>query len=181
MDARTASITAQVAAKIAADLSSTPAEYAACIEGIHQDLVDRSEKGLTEQPAADPFAAAQANVATVFGAPAANPFPPVAAPTPFVQPAATGGDKNAAKWADLIANRDNWWDNRAQGGTSITGGGKPDFRHKTAKDEQDRPVGLWLVDNKYGKHAPDAVFQALGLTAPGAAPVATAPGLPDPF
>lgn len=189
MDARTASITAQVAAKIAADLATEPSQYFVILEQVHADLVKRSTMGVTEAaapvaavPAAlpDPFAQATANVVAAFPQAAAVPAQP------------TGADlsTNEGKWADWLANRDNWYDNRDKGDTSQSGGTKPDFRHKEAKDAKGYNIGAWLIDKRYGKHAPDAVFQALGLTPPAPQPTVSAPanfaptpapGLPAPF
>lgn len=195
MDARTASIIAQVAVKAAAQLASNIGEYQQILPLIHEDLISRSTLGVTEQapapaaaPLVDPFAGvapapqalqqAQANVVAAF--------PGAVVPA---QPTGANLGTLEGRWADYMANPSNWWDNRDKGDTSQSGGIKPDFRHKNAKDDQGRAVALWLVDNKYGKHAPAAVFTSLGLTPPGAAPVAAAggfaptpaPGLPDPF
>lgn len=87
-------------------------------------------------------------------------------------------------WNDLLANPDDWWNNTGDGGTTISGGNKPDFKHKHLK-KGDWPIGLFLVSKKYGKTAPDEVFAKFGLqkpamwAVPGGRPASPVPGSDD--
>ena len=186
MNPKDAMILAQTAAKCAAKIYTGTGDttgYAVAVEQIHLDLLNRIGRG------ADALETATANVQAGF------PQAQVQAPTPALAPAAaaapsapaisTGNDKEDAMWADLLAHPENWYNNIQDGSTSYTGGAKPDFRHKTIVDDSGNKAALWLVSRKFGRQAPDAVFQALGLTPPGAvqqvapafgaAPVSAAP------
>lgn len=102
-----------------------------------------------------------------------------------VAPAAPSGDDEL--WQYFVQNRDEFWDNRDQGDTTISGGSKPDFRAKDLVDKSGRKQGLFLVSRKFGKQAPDYVFEALGVPVPGqqaavpAATTAAPPAAPNPF
>jgi hypothetical protein len=201
MNTNDARIIAQVAAAAAATIHSGTGDttgYVATVEMIQADLLARAATGATEAapgivPLGQPIVtglgavpvvsptAAIANVqagfpgATVQPAPVAVVAPPAAVGgLPFPT---TGNDQEDKMWADLIANQANWYNNITDGGTSYTGGTKPDFRHKTAENAKGDKFALWLVSRRYGRTAPDAVFAALGLSNPGAvAPVPAATG-----
>lgn len=69
-------------------------------------------------------------------------------------------------WDYYLANPGEFWDNRDRGDTSITGGNSPDFRARDLLDKTGRPKGLFLVSRRFGRTAPDKVFQALGIAKP---------------
>jgi len=81
------------------------------------------------------------------------------------------------RWKSMFENPNDWYDNRGDAKASMNGGNGPDFRHKTAKRNQGDKynIGLFLMDRKYGKHAPDWVWQQLGMNPPGQAPAQPAP------
>ena len=192
MNPKDALILAQVAAKAAATVHAGTGDmttYPQTVETIHADLLARASRGVTTLQA-ETMETAVANVAAVFAPPDPVLPPPAQFPAPAPAPVApaqsTGNDKEDAMWADLVAHPDNWWNNIQEGGTSYTGGAKPDFRHKTAVDSKGNKVALWLVSRRYGRVAPDYVFSAFGYEKPGAvqqvpAANATAPATPDPF
>ena len=184
------SIVAQVAAKCAAQIHSGTGDttaYAATVDLIHKDLTTRIEVAQLEAQST-----LQQAVATTVGAfPGASIVQPQQTPVdvtlqsmglptqPSTPPiASTGNDQEDAAWADLLANPGNWYNNIQDGGTSYTGGAKPDFRHKTAVNSKGDKFALWLVSRRYGRTAPEGVFVALGLANPGVAaqPVAQATG-----
>lgn len=197
MNSNDARIIAQVAAAAAATIHSGTGDttgYAATVEAIQTDLLARVDRGVTEElpgivPLQHPVAVtperAVANVQAGFpGATevAAAPAPvPVAAGGAVPLMPTTGNQQEDAAWADLLANPGNWYNNISDGGTSYTGGTKPDFKHKTALNTKGDRFPLWLVSRRFGRTAPEAVFAALGLTNPGATdpvPPATA-GFPQ--
>lgn len=83
---------------------------------------------------------------------------PVAAATPM---------KEDELWQYFVQNQDEFYDNRGEGDTTVSGGSKPDFRAKNLLDKSGRKQGLFLVSRKYGKQAPDFVWEALGQQPPG--------------
>lgn len=102
-----------------------------------------------------------------------------------VSPASPRNDDEL--WQYFVQNQDAFWDNRSEGDTTVSGGSKPDFRAKDLVDKSGRKQGLFLVSRKFGKQAPDYVWQALGVQPPGqaavapAATTATPPPAPNPF
>lgn len=80
-------------------------------------------------------------------------------------------------WADVVSNPDNWYDNRAQGDTSVNGGNRPDFRSKKIKNQKGQPVGLFLK-GKFG-NAPQWVFERLYGPASQAPQATTGPAAPQ--
>ncbi|HEX7099321.1 MAG TPA: hypothetical protein VF377_08760 [Acidimicrobiia bacterium] len=66
-----------------------------------------------------------------------------------------------ARWRDLFAHPDDWWNNTKDPRASINGGKGPDFRYK----HDDNVPGLWLK-GKFGP-APAWVFERLGIPFPG--------------
>ena len=114
-----------------------------------------------------PMAQAQQNVVQGFpGATVAPQAPAVIPQTGALHPASTKEEQ----WRDLLANPGAWYDNRAKGDTTISGGKKPDFRHKQIEDDKGRKLGLFLV-SQWG-NAPDYVWQHFGMAPPAAAPPA---------
>jgi hypothetical protein len=166
-------IAAQTAAKVAGEiLAGSGADQntvAAYIRTVYEQIVALapiSDTPASPAPAPVPVAAppvsmqqAQQNVMAAF--PQATPVPVQQAPQP--QQGLHPGSTTKELWADLINNRNNWWDNRQQGDTSIAGGQKPDFRHKSLEKDGNK-VALWL-NGKFGP-APDWVWQGLGLQPP---------------
>lgn len=173
MDTKSASIVAQTAAKVAAQIFTGTGDtggYLAAIEAVHSDLVSRQVKGVVADISQQPQTMQQATQNVVQAFPQAQPV------TQF------------DPWQDLLQHPDQWWDNRDQGDTTISGGSRPDFRHKTLKDDQGRPKALFMVDNKWGKHAPPNVFAHYGHPYPGQQPqqqqavnAAPVPPPPAPF
>jgi len=181
MNTKDAMIIAQVAAKVAGNIHAGTGDttgYAATVDLVQNDLLLRAARGVTEAtpptpvPAAITPAVATANVVEAFPQAQVAPIAPqpavaplAATPLPFPS---TGNDNDDKMYADLIANPDNWWNNINDGGTTYTGGIKPDFRHKTAVNAKGDKLAIWLVSRKYGRVAPDLVFTTLGLQNPGA-------------
>lgn len=176
MNNKDASIIAQVAGKIAATLFQGTGDvtgYQAAVEFVHTDLLARQGRGVdvVTSTVPDTVATAFPNATTVTTA-----------------PAATDTD---ALWNDILTNPENWWNNTGDGDTTVSGGKRPDFRHKTLKDDQGRQKGMFMVDTRWGKHAPPAVFEYVGVPYPSAQPAApqaaqpagvpTPPPVPTPF
>jgi hypothetical protein len=177
MDEKQTTIIIQVAAKIAADLTVAFAEqveeYPQFLDRVQDDLMARIEDAIAKRAANTPQV--QQQFAPGTPAYASNviqgAFPgaqqvagyPQQAPS---QSAPTQGLTKDQMWADVINNPDNWFNNLTDPQAGINGGTRPDFRHKTMVNQRGRKVGLYLVDTKYGKHAPKFVFDHFGLPYP---------------
>lgn len=185
MNKKDAQILAQVAAKAAADLYSGTGDlssYLVARQQIQTDLLEAlgSIPVDPDAPLAPAHLLPQQPAAPV--APAAPQAPaPVAVATQNLQqggiavtPVQPQTDDDF--WLHLVNNRDDWWDNRDRGDTTIFGGNSPDFRSKSFNDKNGKPKSMFLVSRRFGKMAPDFVFQALGIAKPSleAQPVAQA-------
>lgn len=177
------SIVAQTAAKAAAELfrgTAAVPEMLGAIEQIEAKIFELTSKreGATQQVPQTMDQAAQ-NVTQQFpqAQVVSNPQPTV----PQAQGSDGGVSDNEQRlWADLVNNPGNWYDNRSDGDTSISGGNKPDFRHREWTNQKGYKIGLYLVSRRFGRRAPDWVFQHFGLpipdvTAQQQVPAATAP------
>ena len=153
MDARDASILAQVSAKVAGDICSSSGDidkYLSTIEAVHNDLLDRCGTAVVQAT----FQGTTPVVAT-----------PTPGPTPQVQTGPISADSSEeAKWQDaLVSNPDNWFNNT----TDKKNPAGPDFRHKNIKDGGGQfNIGLWLTSDKFKTRAPDWVFAQLGMDIP---------------
>jgi hypothetical protein len=190
MDDRSDSIVAQTATKAAATLFAGTQDVVGMIAAaaeINADIVARTSHFKTAPAVPTPapaIAAPPVQVAPVQQV-AVSPVAVLAqaglATTPVAPAVAPQGDD--ALWADLVANPTNWWNNTGDGDTTISGGNRPDFKHKDLKTPDKtgtpRPVALFLVSRRFNKTAPDAVFVAFGLAKPDlsqpAIPAATTP------
>lgn len=188
MDEKSASILAQVAAKVTAEISDNLEEYLLNINAVHNDLLNRVREGMTPE--------VPANVVPLQ-APAQTPnFPPTVPTAQSVMNQATENvvagmpgtqvthslDTIEERWADVFNNPDSWYNNLGDERSSINGGSSPDFKHKTLRDNQGRGIGVWLVNRRYGRTAPDWVFQKLQIAKPQLGPPQVArPGTGEPF
>ena len=176
MEAREASIVAQVAAKAAADLCSGTGDtnaYLDAVETIHNDLVDRIGTGA---PAASaPVAAAPAPVAVapisiaqeqaasnvVTGAFPGSEAQYVPGPPQVI----TADSKGTALWEDAVYHHPADWKVWRSDKSSASGGRAPDVSHENVENNGNK-LAFWLVDSKYpNKSAPKWVWDGLGLQA----------------
>jgi len=174
MDGKQTTIIIQVAAKIAADLTIAFAdsidEYPQFLDHVQEDLMGRIEAAIATQVVNAPQAPAPGTPAyasnVIQGAfPGAQQVAGYPQQAPSQSAPAQGLTKDQM-WADVVNNPDNWYNNLADPQSGVNGGTRPDFRHKTMVNQRGRKVGLYLVDTKYGKHAPKFVFEHFGLPYP---------------
>lgn len=124
-----------------------------------ENLIDAVFPGTTQAPSESfPVATvAPISAAPSYVQPAVAPQIQGYGPAPI--PGAADGDPAVgALWQDLIANRNDWHDNRRDK-RSAAG---PDFRHKSRKNNPGDKynVGLWLNDKKNPSWVPQALANA---------------------
>ncbi len=170
MDARESSIVAQVAAKVAGDIcsgSADPTLYLTTVETVHNDLIDRiASSASTPSAPVPPVAAPTAPTpgAPIAVAPEAQAVQVVQAAFPGATAAIHADSPMDELLADAAAHPENWNFYPDSPKSSCNGGTSPDMRHKTIK-KGNYGLGVWLVDKKFGKHAPHNMWQSLGFTA----------------
>ena len=195
MDDKSLLIISQVAAKAAAEICQgkgmdavTGGDYIAASELIFADILDHA--GLMVNPSKDPAQAAEDIVAAAFTAPGGE------APTrvnqddiPIGSPIPTQGasghvpsaPKEITEKSSMIEmledaifhNPDDWkfWDSEK---STVNGGTSPDLTHESLKNSKGYKLGVFMVDNKYGKNtAPEWAFIEKGWQKQYAAQVAS--------
>lgn len=178
--AREASIIAQTAAKVAAQVYAGTGDlhgYLDAVKTIHDDIIARA----TAKTPTDALVTA----VSVTGTSGVPQNPQAVAQQPTMQQAVdsvnavfgiTSASPEDDLWADVFNNPQDWWDNHTDPSRStLAGGNGPDFRHKTL-EKNGRNLGLWLYSRRYNRSAPDFVFQKLGV----ANPATLAQGNPPP-
>ena len=180
------SIIAQVAGKIAGNICHGKgyaglAEYAATCEFVFNDLLDKSGFVAGAEIAVAPTPVDQ--VVAAFTTPA-GVAPTVVPAAPAVAPAVAtipvqGGSGHTPGPAKTITTKSsmidmledaifhnpaNWkrWDSEK---SSLQGGRSADITHEQLKNDRGYSLGIWLVDSKFGKNAPEWAFLELGHAA----------------
>ncbi len=173
-------VQAAVAAKCAAQVYAGTGDmegYLAGVETVHNDLIERSvprgdQTGVTTDQVMAAFTAPSG------AAPAVVQAPPVQAPAAATGMAAVNdgihipgppkviGAKSSMvdKLEDaLYHNVDNWkrWTDSDK--STANGGSSPDVSHEHIDTPSGHKVAIFLVDTKFGKHAPEWAFRKLGL------------------
>ena len=180
MDDKSLLIISQVAAKAAAEMCQgkgmdavTGGDYIAASELIFADILDHA--GLMVNPSKDPAQAAEDIVAAAFTAPGGEAPTrvnqddiPIGSPIPTQ--GASGhvpsGPKEITEKSSMIEmledaifhNPDDWkfWDSEK---STVNGGTSPDLTHESLKNSKGYKLGVFMVDNKYGKNtAPEWAF-----------------------
>ena len=175
----TAKAAGQVCSGMGMDAVTTGA-FSACFETIFNEVMSRVEPEITFAPGQD---AVEDQLVAAFTAPGgAAPVrvdqadipiaPPPAAPIPVQGgsghtpgPATTiGPNSSMIEMLEdaLFHNPSNWkvWDSEK---SSVQGGTSADITHEELKNAKGYSLGIWMVDNKYGKRsAPEWAFIEMG-------------------
>jgi len=168
MDKTSASIVAQVASKNAATLYQGTKDldgYMAAVETIHNDLIDRLSHGLgqpspviVEQPAAAPVSEQEASNIVEGNFPGATN---VYQPGP---PTAISANSSITELLEdaIFHNPSNWrhWDSEK---STARGGNSPDVTHNSLENAKGFKLGVFLLDSKFGKSAPQWAWDQLGV------------------
>ncbi len=181
-------IIAQTSGKIAGQLlqgaglaAIVDGSYYSVVEAVYCDIVDRATDAEQAISAARHPSSATAIVtdafttATAAPVPVPGPAPALAAVTPIAQGAHTPGpvtvihanSNNVEKLEDALyhnpANWKSWIDSDK---STVNGGPAPDLTHEhIAGKNPNFKVGIFLVDTKHGKAAPEWAFKLLGKEA----------------
>jgi len=167
MDKREASIVAQVASKNAAALYQGTKDldgYMAAVESIHNDLLDRLSHGSGQpspvmvEEAAAPVSEQEASNIVEGNFPGA---------TNVYQPGPPKAISSSSTMLDLLEdaifhNPTNWkfWDSEK---STARGGNSPDLTHNELQNDKGYKLGVFLLDTKFGKSAPQWAWDQLGV------------------